>query len=167
MAKFIKERNPEEELKKAFRMYDDDDGGTISFENLRKVADYFGSDAEDHEIYSMLKMADRRNDGENVDFEDFMRVMKMAGLLTPPIPSAPLNFGRDESLQKGGVETVFNVSWDEPAEMGNTPIIDYRIEYCINNAPWKEYKAKIKTTFLEMTNLEPENLYKFRVQAIN
>ena len=89
MAKFIKERNPEEELKKAFRMYDDDDGGTISFENLRKVADYFGSDAEDHEIYSMLKMADRRNDGENVDFEDFMRVMKLAGLLTPPIPSAP------------------------------------------------------------------------------
>jgi len=38
MAENIKNRNPEEELKKAFRMYDDDDGGTISFENLKKVS---------------------------------------------------------------------------------------------------------------------------------
>ena len=38
MARFITMRNPKEELEKAFRMYDDDDGGTISFENLHKVA---------------------------------------------------------------------------------------------------------------------------------
>ncbi len=35
---FQKERNPEEELRRAFRIFDDDDSGKISAENLRKVA---------------------------------------------------------------------------------------------------------------------------------
>ena len=38
MARFISQRNPKDELAKAFKMYDDDDNGTISEENLIKVA---------------------------------------------------------------------------------------------------------------------------------
>ena len=38
MARFILDRDPRDELQKAFKMYDDDDGGTIDFENLKKVA---------------------------------------------------------------------------------------------------------------------------------
>ena len=34
----LSQRNPEEELKKAFRFYDSDDSGKIDFENLKKVA---------------------------------------------------------------------------------------------------------------------------------
>ena len=38
MAEKINQRDPKQEVYKAFRMYDDDDGGTIDFVNLRKVA---------------------------------------------------------------------------------------------------------------------------------
>ena len=38
MADKIHERNPEEELRKAFRIYDEDDSGKITLPNLRKVA---------------------------------------------------------------------------------------------------------------------------------
>jgi Ca2+-binding EF-hand superfamily protein len=34
----IRERNPVDELKKAFRIYDEDDTGKITFENLKKVS---------------------------------------------------------------------------------------------------------------------------------
>ena len=34
----IKERNQEEELRKAFRIYDQDDTGLIEFDDLRRVA---------------------------------------------------------------------------------------------------------------------------------
>ena len=50
MARYIVERKPEEELKKAFKMYDDDDLKTISFENLNKVAEDLGENVPDHEI---------------------------------------------------------------------------------------------------------------------
>lgn len=38
MAELFQKRNPSDELEKAFKMYDDDDGGTIDLENLQKVA---------------------------------------------------------------------------------------------------------------------------------
>lgn len=37
MKEKIQERNPLEELRKAFRLYDDDDTGRITFENLKRV----------------------------------------------------------------------------------------------------------------------------------
>lgn len=89
MAEVINRRQPYDELLKAFRMYDDDDGGTISYENLRKVADDIGItyDEEgtpypvsDEYINKMIKFADRKNAGE-VDREDFMLMMQEAGLL--------------------------------------------------------------------------------------
>ena len=75
MAEKITERNPEEELKKAFRIYDDDDNGGISFENLKKVAKEMGETISDEEIMDMINLADPRGD-QNVTLEDFLSLMR-------------------------------------------------------------------------------------------
>ena len=76
-------------------MYDEDDTGYINRQNLKKVAMEMMEEAQsagdktfktvkDSEITWMLKIADRKqnqHDGLQVDREDFMHVMFMAGLM--------------------------------------------------------------------------------------
>ena len=71
MARFIRDREPKEELEKAFKMYDDDDNKTISMENLKKVAHELGEYVEDEEIMLMLRIGDydQRYGGQEVDCE--------------------------------------------------------------------------------------------------
>ena len=82
MAGFIVKRKPQEELAKAFKMYDDDDGQTIGYDNLKKVAEDLDENVKPSEIKLMLKIGDRhnKNNGEEVDFEDFMYIMEQANL---------------------------------------------------------------------------------------
>ena len=61
MARFISMRNPKQELEKAFKMYDYDDGGTISIDNLRDVAKELGQQVTEEELTLMLKLGDRDN----------------------------------------------------------------------------------------------------------
>lgn len=84
MARFIVERKPHDELAKAFKMYDDDDNKTISFENLQKVAAELEEEISEEGIRLMLKIGDRLNKygGEEVDFDDFMYIMKQANLFS-------------------------------------------------------------------------------------
>ena len=65
-------------MAKAFKMYDDDDGQTIGYDNLKKVADELEENVKPSEIKLMLKIGDRHNKygGEEVDFEDFMYIME-------------------------------------------------------------------------------------------
>jgi Ca2+-binding EF-hand superfamily protein len=44
MAQQIESRNQEEELRKVFRIYDDDDAGIISYANLMRCAEDLGED---------------------------------------------------------------------------------------------------------------------------
>jgi Ca2+-binding EF-hand superfamily protein len=62
-------------------MYDDDEGGTIDFNNLRKVATDLEEDTyiDDEEIEKMIKLADTKGAG-SVDFEDFMAIMRKGKL---------------------------------------------------------------------------------------
>ena len=81
MVQRIQYQNPKLEIKKAFRMYDDDEGGTIDFNNLRKVATELEEDTyiDDEDIELMIKLADTKGAG-SVDFEDFMAIMAKAKL---------------------------------------------------------------------------------------
>jgi centrin-1 len=73
------ERDPREEILKAFRLFDDDETGKITFKNLKRVAKELGEQISDAELQEMIDEADRDGDGE-VDEEEFFRIMKKSGL---------------------------------------------------------------------------------------
>ena len=75
------ERNPEEELQKAFRIFDDDDTGKITAENLRKIAtEIYPGNVTDAEVEEMIRIADLNQDG-GVDYQEFIDLMKRAKLI--------------------------------------------------------------------------------------
>ena len=79
MTQKMAERDPREEMLKAFRLFDDDEKGKISFKNLKRVAKELGENMTDEEIQEMIDEADRDGDGE-IGEEEFMRIMKKTNL---------------------------------------------------------------------------------------
>eukprot|EP01017_Pseudomicrothorax_dubius_P013812 TRINITY_DN1621_c0_g2_i2.p1 TRINITY_DN1621_c0_g2~~TRINITY_DN1621_c0_g2_i2.p1 ORF type:complete len:169 (-),score=68.05 TRINITY_DN1621_c0_g2_i2:129-635(-) len=79
MAVKIAERDPREEMLKAFRLFDDDGTGRISLKNLRRVARELGETMTDEELQEMIDEADRDGDGE-ISEEEFVRIMKKTNL---------------------------------------------------------------------------------------
>ena len=73
------ERDPREEMMKAFRLFDDDETGKISFKNLKRVAKELGENMTDDEIAEMIEEADRDGDGE-IGEDEFMRIMRKTNL---------------------------------------------------------------------------------------
>ena len=73
------ERDPREEMLKAFRLFDEDETGKISFKNLKRVAKELGENMSDDEIQEMIDEADRDGDGE-INEEEFVRIMKKTNL---------------------------------------------------------------------------------------
>ena len=44
-----------------FRIYDDDEDGVITFDNLERVAKDLGEDVTEEELVMMVKMGDKNN----------------------------------------------------------------------------------------------------------
>ena len=79
MSSKMAERDPREEIMKAFRLFDDDETGKISFKNLKRVAKELGENMTDEELMEMIEEADRDGDGE-INEEEFLRIMKKTNL---------------------------------------------------------------------------------------
>lgn len=75
----MSQRDSKEEILKAFRLFDDDETGKISFRNLKRVAQELGENMSDEELQEMIDEADRDGDGE-VDQDDFFRIMQKTNL---------------------------------------------------------------------------------------
>lgn len=74
MTDMIIERDPQEELTKAFKLFDDDDSGKISLRNLRRVARELGENMTDDELRAMIDEFDTDGDGE-ISLDDFVAIM--------------------------------------------------------------------------------------------
>jgi len=73
------EKDVKEEILKAFKLFDDDSTGKISFVNLKRVAETLGENLTDEELQEMIEEADRDGDNE-INQDEFFRIMKKTSL---------------------------------------------------------------------------------------
>ena len=71
------ERDPEDEIRRAFTLFDDDHSGKISLRNMKRVARELGEHLSEDELQAMIDEFDRDNDGE-ISAEEFMYIMKQS-----------------------------------------------------------------------------------------
>eukprot|EP00298_Acanthocystis_sp_HF-20_P008584 c17766_g3_i1.p1 GENE.c17766_g3_i1~~c17766_g3_i1.p1 ORF type:complete len:154 (-),score=63.71 c17766_g3_i1:176-637(-) len=75
----MSDRDTKEEILKAFKLFDDDETGKISFKNLKRVAKELGENITDEELQEMIDEADRDGDGE-INQQEFLQIMKKTNL---------------------------------------------------------------------------------------
>ena len=71
----IQERDPVEEILKAFKLFDEDNTGNISLRNLRRVARELGENLSDEELQAMIDEFDKDGDGA-INESEFLGIMK-------------------------------------------------------------------------------------------
>ncbi|XP_032733962.1 centrin-2-like [Lontra canadensis] len=79
MTQKMSEKDTKEEILKAFKLFNDDETGKISFKNLKRVAKELGENLTDEELQEMIDEADRDGEGE-VNEQEFLRIMKKTSL---------------------------------------------------------------------------------------
>lgn len=73
MAAKIAARDPLEEIKRAFQLFDHEKSGKISFQNLKRVAQELGENLDDEELQAMIEEFDLDQDGE-INEEEFISI---------------------------------------------------------------------------------------------
>jgi len=79
MTQKISERNPDDEIKKAFALFDDDQTGFINLRNLRRISRELGENLSDEELQAMIDEFDKNQDGQ-IDLEEFTAIMKQTSI---------------------------------------------------------------------------------------
>ncbi|BGP14353.1 hypothetical protein JCM10213_004480 [Rhodosporidiobolus nylandii] len=67
-------RDPLDEIRRAFKLFDEDNTGKISFRNLKKVARELGENLTDEELMAMIEEFDLDMDGE-ISESEFIKIM--------------------------------------------------------------------------------------------
>ena len=79
MTQKVQERDPIEEIKKAFNLIIEEGHDKITLNSLQKVARELGENMTKEELQEMIDEADRDGDGE-IGEDDFVRIMKKTNL---------------------------------------------------------------------------------------
>ncbi|KAJ1686736.1 hypothetical protein LUZ63_018126 [Rhynchospora breviuscula] len=74
MAHKLKDKESEDELREAFRVFDKDQNGFISGAELRHVMTNLGEKLTDEEVQEMVREADTDGDGQ-INYDEFVKVM--------------------------------------------------------------------------------------------
>ncbi|CAL9731157.1 cell division control protein 31 [Monosporozyma unispora] len=69
----IVDRDPMDEIRRAFKLFDEDGTGKISLKNLKKVAQELGENLTDQELRAMIEEFDLDGDGE-INEDEFIRI---------------------------------------------------------------------------------------------
>ena len=69
------DRDSPEEIRRVFKLFDDDETGKISFRNLKRVARELGENLSDDELQAMIDEFDKDGDGE-INEQEFLNIMK-------------------------------------------------------------------------------------------
>jgi centrin-3 len=77
MAERYASRDPEEEIRKAFQLFDDDHSGKITLKNMKRVARELGENLSEEELQAMIDEFDRDQDGE-ISNDEFLYIMKQS-----------------------------------------------------------------------------------------
>jgi len=72
-------RDPDEEILKAFELFDNDSTGKISLPNLRRVARELGENLTDDELQAMIDEFDKDQDGK-IDRNEFLSIMSQTSI---------------------------------------------------------------------------------------
>ncbi|KAH7824384.1 centrin [Monocercomonoides exilis] len=73
------ERNPEDEMRKAFAIFDEDHTGKITLKQLRRIAKELGEELSDSELQAMIDEFDKDQDGV-INENEFIEIMKQTSL---------------------------------------------------------------------------------------
>lgn len=66
-------RDPLEEIRRAFALFDSDNTGKINFSDLKRVAQELGENLDDDELHAMIDEFDLDQDGE-INEEEFIAI---------------------------------------------------------------------------------------------
>merc|ERR1711937_329328 len=75
----ILNKDPKDDMLKAFRLFDDDQTGSVTLKNLKRVAKETNQTLTDDELQEMLADADKDEDGV-LNEEEFLAMMKTLAL---------------------------------------------------------------------------------------
>ena len=73
------DRNPLDEIKKIFTLFDIEGKGKISLKDLNRISNELGENIGEKELMELINEGDKDGDGE-ISEEDFIRIMKKANL---------------------------------------------------------------------------------------
>merc|ERR1712124_36651 len=79
MTNKILNKDPKDDMLKAFRLFDDDQTGSVSLKNLKRVSRETNQTLSDDELQEMLDDADKDGDGV-LSEEEFLTMMKRLAL---------------------------------------------------------------------------------------